>query len=114
MPSSTACFRFCVSAEDDAVAGRDLFAGHEPCLGIAAQGGVLGVAGGVIEHVAVTVDALLCLTALVIGGEGTGVHSLTRKICDGIISIPMYGKVNSLNASVSAGIVLYEAVRQRM
>ena len=52
--------------------------------------------------------------ALVVGGEGSGVHSLTRKNCDGIISIPMYGKVNSLNASVSAGIVLYEAVRQRM
>ena len=52
--------------------------------------------------------------ALVIGGEGTGVKQLTRKLCDGIISIPMYGKVNSLNASVSAGIVLYEAVRQRM
>jgi 23S rRNA (guanosine2251-2'-O)-methyltransferase len=51
--------------------------------------------------------------ALVIGGEGSGVHSLTRKTCDGIISIPMFGKVNSLNASVSAGIVLYEAVRQR-
>ena len=52
--------------------------------------------------------------ALVVGGEGTGVKQLTRKLCDGIISIPMYGKVNSLNASVSAGIVLYEAVRQRM
>ena len=52
--------------------------------------------------------------ALVIGGEGSGVHSLTRKNCDGIISIPMFGKVNSLNASVSAGIVIYEAVRQRM
>ncbi|MBE5755902.1 MAG: 23S rRNA (guanosine(2251)-2'-O)-methyltransferase RlmB [Clostridia bacterium] len=52
--------------------------------------------------------------ALVIGGEGTGVKQLTRKLCDGIISIPMYGKVNSLNASVSAGIVLYEAVRQRI
>lgn len=52
--------------------------------------------------------------ALVIGGEGSGVHVLTRKNCDGIISIPMFGKVNSLNASVSAGIVLYEAVRQRM
>ena len=51
--------------------------------------------------------------AFVIGGEGTGVHSLTRKTCDGIISIPMFGRVNSLNASVSAGIVLYEAVRQR-
>lgn len=51
--------------------------------------------------------------AIVVGGEGEGVHSLTRKVCDGIISIPMYGKVNSLNASVSAGIGLYEAVRQR-
>lgn len=52
--------------------------------------------------------------ALVIGGEGTGVRDLTKKLCDGVISIPMYGEVNSLNASVSAGIVLYEAVRQRM
>ena len=52
--------------------------------------------------------------ALVVGGEGTGVKPLTKKLCDGVISIPMYGKVNSLNASVSAGIVLYEAVRQRM
>ncbi len=52
--------------------------------------------------------------ALVIGGEGTGVRDLTRKSCDGIISIPMFGNVNSLNASVSAGIVLYEAVRQRI
>lgn len=52
--------------------------------------------------------------ALVIGGEGTGIRELTKKLCDGVISIPMFGKVNSLNASVSAGIVLYEAVRQRM
>jgi len=52
--------------------------------------------------------------AIVVGGEGTGVRSLTKKLCDGVVSIPMYGKVNSLNASVSAGIVLYEAVRQRM
>ena len=51
--------------------------------------------------------------ALVIGGEGTGVRELTKKLCDGVISIPMFGNVNSLNASVSAGIVLYEAVRQR-
>lgn len=52
--------------------------------------------------------------ALVVGGEGTGVRELTRKTCDAIISIPMFGRVNSLNASVSAGIVLYEAVRQRL
>ncbi len=51
--------------------------------------------------------------ALVVGGEGTGVKKLTKELCDGVISIPMFGKVNSLNASVSAGIVLYEAVRQR-
>ena len=51
--------------------------------------------------------------ALVVGGEGTGVRDLTKKLCDGVISIPMFGEVNSLNASVSAGIVLYEAVRQR-
>lgn len=51
--------------------------------------------------------------ALVIGAEGDGVSALTRKVCDDIISIPMSGKINSLNASVSAGIVLYEAVRQR-
>ena len=51
--------------------------------------------------------------AIVIGGEGKGVSALTRKKVDGIISIPMFGKVNSLNASVSAGIVLYEVVRQR-
>lgn len=51
--------------------------------------------------------------ALVVGGEGDGVHELMRKTCDGILSIPMFGKVNSLNASVSAGIAIYEAVRQR-
>ena len=51
--------------------------------------------------------------ALVIGGEGKGVHSLTRKLSDGIVSLPLYGKVNSLNASVATGIVVYEALRQR-
>lgn len=50
---------------------------------------------------------------LVIGGEGSGVHSLTRKLVDGIVSLPLYGKVNSLNASVATGIVVYEAIRQR-
>lgn len=50
--------------------------------------------------------------ALVIGGEGNGVSKLTRELCDGVISLPLFGKVNSLNASVAAGIVIYEAVRQ--
>lgn len=51
--------------------------------------------------------------ALVIGSEGFGVSKLTSKLADGVVSIPMFGKINSLNASVSAGIVVYEAVRQR-
>lgn len=52
-------------------------------------------------------------TALVIGGEGGGVKPLTRKLCDKVVSIPQYGKINSLNASVAAGVLMYEAVRQR-
>jgi len=50
---------------------------------------------------------------LVIGGEDSGVKRLTKEKCDGIISIPMFGKVNSLNASVACGVAVYEAVRQR-
>ena len=51
---------------------------------------------------------------LVIGGEDSGVKRLTKEKCDGIISIPMFGKVNSLNASVACGVAVYEAVRQRI
>ena len=51
--------------------------------------------------------------AIVMGSEGGGVSALTRKICDGVVSMKMYGKVNSLNVSVATGIVLYEAVRKR-
>ncbi len=50
---------------------------------------------------------------LVIGGEDSGVKKLTKSKCDGIITIPMFGKVNSLNASVACGIAVYEVVRQR-
>jgi 23S rRNA (guanosine2251-2'-O)-methyltransferase len=52
--------------------------------------------------------------ALVIGGEDTGVKRLTREKCDGAVSIPVFGKINSLNASVACGIVLYEIVRRRL
>ena len=47
-----------------------------------------------------------------IGGEGAGVKRLTKSKCDGVIALPMRGKVNSLNASVAAGVVAYEYVRQ--
>ncbi len=50
---------------------------------------------------------------LVIGGEDSGVKRLTKEKCDGIISIPMHGKVNSLNASVACGIAVFEVLRQR-
>lgn len=50
--------------------------------------------------------------ALVVGGEGKGVGSRTKANCDKVVSIPMRGKVNSLNASVAAAIVVYERVRQ--
>ncbi len=51
--------------------------------------------------------------AIVIGSEGRGVSHLTKKLCDGIVTIPQKGNVNSLNASVATGIVLYETMKQR-
>lgn len=50
--------------------------------------------------------------ALVIGGEGEGVKRLTRAKCDGAVALPLLGKVNSLNASVATGAIVYERVRQ--
>ncbi len=51
--------------------------------------------------------------AVVVGSEGEGIRSLVRKHCDGLLAIPQYGGVSSLNASVAGGIVLFEAARQR-
>ncbi|WP_027087329.1 23S rRNA (guanosine(2251)-2'-O)-methyltransferase RlmB [Cohnella panacarvi] len=51
--------------------------------------------------------------AVVIGSEGKGLSRLVREKCDFILSLPMFGHVNSLNASVAAGVILYEVVRQR-
>lgn len=50
---------------------------------------------------------------LVIGSEGDGIGELVKKTCDGIVTMPMKGNINSLNASVACGIAVYEAVRQR-
>ncbi len=52
-------------------------------------------------------------TAIVVGSEGFGLGRLVRENCDEVLSLPMNGRVNSLNASVSAGILMYEVVRQR-
>ena len=50
---------------------------------------------------------------LVIGAEGEGISRLVQESCDKILSIPMRGKINSLNASVAAGILMYEVIRNR-
>jgi 23S rRNA (guanosine2251-2'-O)-methyltransferase len=51
--------------------------------------------------------------AIVLGAEGRGLHDLVARKCDFLVSIPMLGKVPSLNVSVAAGVMLYEIVRQR-
>ena len=52
--------------------------------------------------------------ALVVGGEDSGVKRLTKEKCDKVLSLPLLGKVNSLNASVALGIAVYEVVRARL
>jgi 23S rRNA (guanosine2251-2'-O)-methyltransferase len=52
-------------------------------------------------------------TAIVLGGEGHGLHRLVAENCDVLVNIPMYGKIQSLNVSVAAGVILFEARRQR-
>jgi 23S rRNA (guanosine2251-2'-O)-methyltransferase len=51
--------------------------------------------------------------AFVLGAEGRGLRPLVRRTCDGLVSIPVSGRVESLNVSVAAGLLLYEAARQR-
>ena len=52
-------------------------------------------------------------TAMIIGNEGTGMRNSLRDCCDALIHVPQHGKVSSLNAAVSAGVLFYEARRQR-
>jgi 23S rRNA (guanosine2251-2'-O)-methyltransferase len=72
---------------------------------------ILGTAGG--EGVDVSGIDLTVPLAVVIGGEEKGMRPVIRSVCDMIASIPMSGLTSSLNASVAAGIVLYEIGRQR-
>ena len=76
-----------------------------------AQVWTIGLAGD-----ADTVDSDIDWTlpsAIVLGAEGTGLRRLVRERCDRLVRLPMHGAVESLNVSVAAGVVLYDAVRQR-
>jgi 23S rRNA (guanosine2251-2'-O)-methyltransferase len=53
-------------------------------------------------------------SALIFGGEGKGLHRLVRENCDEVVRIPLRGHISSLNVSVAVGILLYEALRQRV
>jgi 23S rRNA (guanosine2251-2'-O)-methyltransferase len=76
-----------------------------------AQVWTIGLAGEATESYD-AVDYTLP-TAIVLGGEGDGLRRLTRERCDRLVRIPMAGSVESLNVSVAAGVVLFEAARQR-
>ena len=81
---------------------RELQAGEIQCVGLAG------------EAQASLYDCDLCgPLALVLGTEGTGLRRLTRETCDVLARLPMHGSVESLNVSVTAGVALFEAVRQR-
>ena len=70
--------------------------------------GLAGEGGEVYDEVDLTLP-----TAIVVGAEGAGLRRLVRERCDRLVRIPMHGQVSSLNASVAASVVLFEARRQR-
>jgi 23S rRNA (guanosine2251-2'-O)-methyltransferase len=76
-----------------------------------AQVWTIGLAGDAAE--AYTAVDWTLPSAIVLGAEGTGLRRLVRERCDRLVRLPMLGAVDSLNVSVAAGVVLYEAVRQR-
>jgi 23S rRNA (guanosine2251-2'-O)-methyltransferase len=76
-----------------------------------AQG--IWIAGADLEGANYTQQDLTGPLALVIGSEGQGIRRLNKEKCDFLVSIPLKGRIESLNASVAAGILMYEVVRQR-
>ena len=72
---------------------------------------VVGVEGGTATSY--TAFDLNVPLALVLGSEGHGLRRLVKENCDALISIPMHGRINSLNVSVATGVVLFEVLRQR-
>jgi 23S rRNA (guanosine2251-2'-O)-methyltransferase len=72
---------------------------------------VVGVEGD--AKIAYTAYDYSGATALVFGSEGKGLHRLVRERCDALVSIPMRGRISSLNVSVAVGVTLFEAARQR-
>ena len=73
---------------------------------------IMGAAGETAQTV-YSADFTLPM-ALVVGTEGKGLRRLTKEQCDVLVAVPMLGKVDSLNLSVATGVLLYEAVRQRL
>lgn len=71
------------------------------------------IAGASMEGVCMTRQDMTGPLAIVIGSEGKGLSRVVSERCDYLVSIPMRGKINSLNASVAAGVLLYEVYRQR-
>ena len=83
------------------------------CLGLLKEGG-LWVVGAEARSDKRPQDVdLRTGTVLVLGAEGAGLRQLTRQSCDLMVRLPQMGAVESLNVSVAAGMLLYEAVRQR-
>lgn len=73
----------------------------------------LWIAGADMDGNEMTKTDLKGALGLVIGSEGEGISRLVKEKCDFIVKIPMFGEINSLNASVAAGVLMYEALRQR-
>lgn len=132
-----AVLRCCAAAGvDGVIVTRDHAAGVTPTVSKAAAGGLEYLSIARVSNVARAIDRLKAkglwvagletgqplgcqdldltlATALVLGNEGTGLRRLVREKCDFLASIPTPGPIRSLNVSVAAGIVLYEAIRQR-